>query len=135
VKFNHPERVGQVCEYDDLEYKGGTPTDIDALFEFRNKAYVIIELKSFTTKVPKGQRLCLERMANDFQKAGKKVMVIVGEHYEDPDKSIIVKNCSVREIYYNGSWYRGHGERLKDRMMSFLQYADGGANDYRRQMH
>lgn len=135
MKWNNPDRARQLCEFDGLDYKGGTPTDIDALFEHKNRAYVIMELKSFSAPVPKGQRLCLERMANDFTKAGKKAMVIVGEHYEKPDKDISVKDAMVREIYFNGEWYKGQGENLKERMMSFLQYVDRGYDDSRRTLY
>lgn len=135
MKWNVPSRARQLCEFDGLEYKGGTPTDIDCLFEHKNRAYVIMELKSFSTAVPKGQRLCLERMADDFRKAGKKAMVIIGEHYESADKDIMVKDCAVREIYYEGSWYKGQGENIRERMYSFLQFADRGFNDSRRTVH
>ena len=124
-----------MCEFDGLEYRGGTPTDIDALFEFHNTAYVIMELKAHRADMPKGQRMCLECMANDFTKAGKKALVIVGEHYEEPTESIAVANCTVREVFYNGHWYRGQGETLRERMMGFLEFVDRGKNDYRRALH
>ena len=135
VIWARPERAKQLLEFDGLEYKGGTPTDIDCMFEHKNRAYVIMELKSHHTPVPKGQKMCLERMADDFAKAGKKAMVIVGEHYESPDKNVTVATCTVREIYYNGNWYKGRGENVRERMFSFLRYADRGKDDDRRTVH
>ena len=53
------------------------PTDIDALIEYRDSEYIIFEVKFKDYEVPFGQKLALQRMVDDFTKAGKQAIVIV----------------------------------------------------------
>ena len=87
-----------------LRYLGNiTPTDFDLVIEFRDKAWVIGEAKHINSKgVPIGQRLALERIADDLWKCGKPAIAIVFEHNADGD--IVAESCPVTEYRWRGEW-------------------------------
>jgi hypothetical protein len=94
--------MGQLIDFKGLALDGGIyPTDIDALIEYHDQLYIILEVKHHLAKVPYGQRLALQRMVDDFTKAGKEAVVIVCEHkVDDPGISVDAARCMVRELYY-----------------------------------
>lgn len=98
-------RASQLIAFDELQYGSITPTDIDGIIEYKNKFYAIFEVKYCDKEVPFGQRLCIQRMVDDFNKAGKKAIGFVCEHYvHDPMEDVKLAECTIREVYYNGKW-------------------------------
>ena len=72
-KILNPKRMKQLIDFKGLELDNGIyPTDIDGLIEYHDSEYIILEVKHNKAKVPWGQRLALQRMVDDFTKAGKK---------------------------------------------------------------
>lgn len=122
-KILNPKRMKQLIDFKGLELDGGIYlTDIDGIVEFRDSEYIILEVKHNNAKVPWGQRLCLQRMVDDFTKSGKKAVAIVCEHrVDDPGKPIVAAFCNVRELYYGGEkkW------RPPDKPMTVRQAIDG----------
>lgn len=83
------------------------PTDIDAMIEYKDSKYIIFEVKYADNIVPYAQRMALERMADDFTKAGKQVAVLICRHYvSDPRHPVELARCSVSEVYNGrgGAW-------------------------------
>lgn len=101
-KILNPKRMKQLIDFKGLELDNGIyPTDIDGLIEYHDSEYIILEVKHNKAKVPWGQRLCLQRMVDDFTKTGKKAVAIVCEHEVDnPDIPVVAALCNVRELYY-----------------------------------
>lgn len=103
------------------------PTDIDALIEYRDKQYIIFEVKFRDYEVPFGQKLALQRMVDDFTKVGKQAIVIVCSHpVKDPNKRILLAKCSVREIYYGdeGEWRKPSVDiTVQDALTNFELFA------------
>jgi len=109
TKIKNPARMKQLIDFKGLQMEYGIfPTDIDGLVEFRDKAYLIFEVKFNGAPVPVGQRLALSRMVEDFTRAGKKAIAIVCDHFEkNTDKPVVAAECVVREIYL-GTEHRWH---------------------------
>jgi len=103
-KILNPKRMKQLIDFKGLELDNGIyPTDIDGLIEYHDSEYIILEVKHNKAKVPWGQRLALQRMVDDFTKAGKKAVAIVCEHsVDDTNKPVVAAVCNVRELYYGG---------------------------------
>ena len=90
-------RKQQINDFSGLRFGNITPTDIDGIIEYKNKAFVIIEVKYGDAELPYGQRLCVERMVSDLSKPA---LAIIAEHSVcDENESIDVSKCNVREIY------------------------------------
>lgn len=101
-RIKNPYYAKQLIDFQGLGLDGGLyPTDIDALIEYHNKEYILVEVKYKKKQVPYSQRLAIQRMIDDFTKAGKRAIALVAEHYDsDPRKPVIAANCRVRELYY-----------------------------------
>ena len=101
-RIKNPYYAKQLIDFQGLELDGGIyPTDIDALIEYHDTEYILLEVKFEKAKVPYGQRLAIQRMVDDFTKAGKRAIALVAEHYDsDPRTPVIAANCRVRELYY-----------------------------------
>jgi len=119
------ERSRQVIDFSGLQYGNITPTDIDGLIEYKDKAYAIIEMKYGKAEMPKGQKLAIERMVNDLASKGKLATAFLCEHYvANTDDDIVASKAIVRSCYYNGYW-RDDGKRtLKSRLDAFVRFAE-----------
>ena len=98
-RIKNPYYAKQLIDFQGLELDGGIyPTDLDALIEYHDTEYILIELKFEKAKVPYGQRLAIQRMVDDFTRAGKRAIALVAD--SDPRKPVIAAHCRVRELYY-----------------------------------
>ncbi len=97
--INNPKRAKQVIAYDGIKSKKVHPTDIDALLEFDGKYLILIELKVKGNKVPKGQRLALERIAVKWVRDGGEAWIVYASHDTKDDEIIFLKDCDIFEIW------------------------------------
>lgn len=75
------------------------PTDIDAMIEWKNKCWVLYEVKEHERPVPTGQRLCIERFIND---CGKPALALIVSHdQKDANQPIYLIHTYVRELYFS----------------------------------
>jgi hypothetical protein len=74
--INYPDRAVQLRDFTHLRFGNITPTDLDAIIEYKNERWVIIEMKLESAPVPYGQCLALERLCDDLQKVKPAIMII-----------------------------------------------------------
>jgi len=101
-KIIHRGYAIQVRDFSGLRYRNITPTDIDALIDFANKAFIFIEVKHGEIRLPFGQRLALERLVDNLEKAGKLSFALIASH--NTDKDIDFAKCIVKECRYKRRW-------------------------------
>lgn len=101
-RIRNPYYAKQLIDFQGLDLDGGLyPTDIDAIIEYHDMEYILVEVKYKNKRVPYSQKLAIQRMIEDFTKAGKRAIALIAEHYEsDPRKPVVAANCRVRELYY-----------------------------------
>ena len=101
-RIRNPYYAKQLIDFQGLDLDGGLyPTDLDAIIEYHDMEYILVEIKYKNKRVPYSQKLALQRMIEDFTKAGKRAIALIADHHEsDPRKPIIAANCKVRELYY-----------------------------------
>ena len=100
--IEHVKRKQQINDFRGLLYGKITPTDTDGLIEYKDRAWVLIEVKYSGNDLPFGQRLAFERFINDVSQK-KQAIAIVAEHeVHDTSESIDVASCNVREFYWSG---------------------------------
>lgn len=98
-EIRNVERKQQINNFKDIRYGNITPTDIDGIIEYKDKAYIIFEIKYGNTKLPYGQRLAIQRLVVDIGKANKKVLAIIAEHHVDnTQQQVDASSCDVREV-------------------------------------
>ena len=107
-RIKNPCYAKQLIDFQGLNVDDNVyPTDIDALIEYHDSEYILLEVKYKNTRVPYSQRVAMQRMIDDFSKIGKKAIAIIGEHsVTDTMQPIVAADCNVREIYYGdeGIW-------------------------------
>lgn len=96
-------RASQPRDFTGLLYGNITPTDIDALMDYHNKAWILIEAKFRGAEMPFGQRLALERMCDDLQKR-KPTILIVASHNNLSGQAIDFANAKVESYRHNRTW-------------------------------
>jgi len=108
-------RAQQINSFSGIRYGNITPTDMDGLIEYNNKAYVIFEVKYRDKKLPFGQRLAIQRMVDDLSLGGKKVIALIIEHCVDNTaEQIDIAGCEVRELYLsNEKQWRPPHKRIR----------------------
>jgi len=120
IKSRH--RAKQLISFEGIEYGERLwPTDIDALIEWHDKAWLIFEVKIWDKDVPYGQKLALERFVKDASRAGKEAIAVVVEHHlTNPDEDVTLADCTVREIFVSGE----HRWRPTSEPMTAQELAD-----------
>lgn len=101
-KIRNRSLARRLRDFSGLRYGRITPTDVDALLDFRGEVFVIIEVKRMGAPMPFGQRLALERVCSACNAGGVSTTVLVGEYDEElltADGDIDVAKCTVREIH------------------------------------
>lgn len=124
-KIQFRDRSRQIIDFSGLQYGNITPTDIDGLIEYKDKAYAIIEMKHRNAQMAYGQKIAIERMVNDFTVKGKLAAAFLCEHNVDDWKNdVVAKETIVRSCYFNGKWQNDGKRTLKTRLDAFIGYAD-----------
>lgn len=97
-------RLAQLVDFKSLRWGKVMPTDLDAVIEIRDKGYVILEAKVGKQPMPFGQRLAIERMANDLSISGKWVLAVVVSHDTPLDEDVDLGACWVEAIWSLSEW-------------------------------
>jgi hypothetical protein len=124
--IKNPERAKQFYDFTGMMEGNIQATDIDGFIEYKNKGYIILELKLTDKELPYGQKLAYERFIKDTTFANKKSIVFVIEHkVYDAKKTILVSDCFVREFYYSNKWRKPHYKiKAKDAIKKFTDFLD-----------
>ena len=135
--IQHRERARQIISFNGMRYDNGTPTDVDGLFEWRNKAFIFYEFKMRGVEMPEGQRKALERVIDALGAADKKAVLFLCSHdVENPHDDVVAADAAVERIYYKGKWSDGHGWTAKDWTNSFMERVVGySPNTEKEQKH
>lgn len=126
--IQHQERAKQLILFEDMKYdRKITPTDFDAVIEYKDVAWVVCEVKYKDTTLPYGQELALNRFVDDMWRAGKHVLAIVAEHeIDNANENIMLKDCIVRKSKYNHEDWISKPEKItvKQCVDKFLEVMD-----------
>lgn len=104
--FNHRDRAKQLVDFSNMRYGSIMPTDLDGCVEFGGKLFVFFELKVGDAPCPFGQKLFLERLADNFCNNGKIGVSFIAEHNTPVDQDIDCSLCVLREYRWEGRWIR-----------------------------
>lgn len=100
------ERARQLISFEGMDLGPRMwPTDFDAVIEWKDRAWLLFEVKHGDKAVPLGQRLALERFVRDVWHGGKKAVAAVVEHHvADPNDDVRLADCQVREVFVGGEF-------------------------------
>jgi hypothetical protein len=94
------EFATQVRDFRNLKFGNITPTDLDGLIEYKNKCFVLIEVKYEGAEMPFGQGLALERLCDSITKP---TILILATHTSMGD--IDVGNTKVEQFRFWKKWH------------------------------
>jgi hypothetical protein len=101
--YNNEQYGRQLILFNGMSYGKLMPTDIDAMIEYKDKAFIFIEVKHINFKeLPTGQRIALERLVLAGLGNNKRAVAIVATHNTEAD--IILKDCPVDRIFFGHHW-------------------------------
>ena len=116
----------QLISFDGLRYDNGTPTDVDGLFEWRNRAFIFYEFNMRGVEMPEGQRKALERVVDALSAANKSAVLFLCLHdVENPNDDVVAADSVVDKVYYKGKWRDGHLWPVKYWTNSFMERVAG----------
>lgn len=124
--IRNTKRAQQINNFKGLRYGKITPTDLDGLIEYKDVAYVFIEVKFRDAPLPFGQRLALKRMVADLSKHKKAIAIVCEHDVADTNEQVDTAECKVREIMLSDEmvWRATKQEmKVKELIDSFLSFA------------
>ncbi|WP_341216113.1 hypothetical protein [uncultured Wocania sp.] len=101
--IRNSKQVRQTIDFTGVQSGKIHPTDIDVVLEFDNEVLILMEVKRIGNKIPIGQRLVLERIANSWH-TKKSVVFYVTHDFKNDNKDIPLDKCSVESIYLKKEW-------------------------------
>jgi len=123
------QRAKQLVSFEGMELGARIwPTDFDAVIEWKDKAWLLFEVKHGGKDVPTGQRLALERFVQDVWRGGKNVVAAIVEHaVDDPSQDVLLAGCVVRGVYVGGEFcWRATRRRMtaSELMDAYIAYME-----------
>ena len=87
-----------------------TPTDIDAVLEFRDKLFILIEVKKRGAEMGAGQRFAYERICKAIDaNQGKTCVAFFCWHDVEKPKPVMLRDLYIKSFFWPGpSGYQWH---------------------------
>lgn len=100
--IQHRQRAQQLVDFRDLRFGEITPTDLDGLIEYKNRCFLLIELKHISkANMPGGQRLGLERLCMALKKPA---LLLHALHDKPVHEDIDAAGAIVHRYFWRGAW-------------------------------
>lgn len=117
----HDATLRQVILFEGLQENGISPSDIDAILELRNNYLILFEVKKKGVEIPRGQRGMLETLVDVWAETDRIGLVVKATHTTKSNRDIMLKDCEVEEVYYNGSWKELGDVTVKEFLTKFYK--------------
>ncbi len=128
-KIHSKGRRMQILDFSNIRYGKITPTDIDGIIEYKDKGFIIFEIKYSNNEMPYGQALALERLCD---RLGERAVLIVASHHEeDVTNDVDSSTLQVDKVYWNQQYragYAGTVKEISDRFILFLECRTGNGH-------
>lgn len=105
------DAFAQPLLFEGVEFKAGsnsiTPTDFDAVLEFRDRLFVFVEVKTAGMEIPTGQRLALERICRASATNGRQSVGMLCWHFTAKPHPVYLRDLYVGRVYSSmvgGRW-------------------------------
>lgn len=109
-QVREPSHAIQPRDFSGLAFGAITPTDLDAVIEVQDRAFVFIEAKYRDASLPRGQELALERLCDTCTSAGKQALCVVARHETAAPAAIEFGSAVVDRYRIDFQWHRPRRE-------------------------
>ena len=121
-RIQNRERAKQIIDFSGLRYGNITPTDLDGLIEYRDKAFILLEYKLQGVEVPYGQKLAFQRLIDALSYTRPAICFICEHTQTNKEQDINATNALVREVYWCGQWNTMRKPQSVKSMCDFFLY-------------
>lgn len=102
--IRNERRYKQLVDFRGLRYGAMTPTDVDGVLEYKDKLFILLELKHTSAPPMKdGQRMALERMCIHLTKQ-RATILLLAVHDRAPEQLIDAAAAIVHSKYFFYQW-------------------------------
>lgn len=106
ARVQYEDRFKQPILFDGMSMGKMYPTDIDAITEYHNWFFIIMEVKGEGVPLNQGQTTALQRLVDTIEDANKVAVLYICRHnVEDKTKPIFLKDTMITEAYYGRQWH------------------------------
>lgn len=123
-KIQYRNYASQIIDFSGIRIGNITPTDIDGLIEFKNRAFVLLEYKRRGGQLPHGQKLALTRMVDRLTKGGSSAILLVCVHDTNAPCDIDGANAIVESAYMNEKWFKGRQHTVIREIEGYLEWLE-----------
>lgn len=121
----HHRRFNQPLYFEQCRFGTITPTDFDAVYEFRGKVFVAIEVKHKDAPRPDGQRWAYERFVEAIShKPGATAVAFYCEHEIPSDQPVMLHSVRAESVYTDIGATRHRWVTYADRPLVILKIND-----------
>lgn len=107
AEVQYADRFRQLLLFEGMAFNNIYPTDIDAITEYHNRLFIVMEVKGEGVQLPYGQKTALTRMVDALQGPEKDAVLFVCRHnVADNKQPVVLKDTTVEEAYWKGKWYK-----------------------------
>lgn len=103
-KVRNRDHAAQLRDFSGLRFGNITPTDVDAIVEFGGRLFIFVELKYGDAELPRGQRLCLERISDAINAPPNRRSIVLVAKHNDATGDVDCAAAKVVEYRWNGVW-------------------------------
>ena len=106
ARVQYEDRFKQPILFDGMNVGKMYPTDIDAITEYHNWFFIIMEVKGEGVPLNQGQTTALQRLVDTIEDADRVAVLYICRHsVEDRTKPIFLKDTMITEAYYGREWH------------------------------
>lgn len=103
--FHNRERAKQLIDFSGMFDGNLGCTDMDGVFEFRDKVLIIFEAKLVGCYPPQGQNQAFKRIIDAWEESGKRRgLYVIVEHNQPTEKDVLLRETKVIAMYTKGKW-------------------------------
>ena len=128
-RIENEKRARQLVRFDDMDFGNKGFTDIDAVMDWRGRAWLLFEVKGRGKGLTTGQRILAEHFVGMAWESGRYAVVAVVEHgVRDCNRDVRLSECEVVELYETkGMAWRPPREPMtaKELARRFVRYVKG----------
>lgn len=110
-KVQYDARFKQPVLFDGMTFNKITPTDIDAITEYHDRFFFIVELKYQDEEMSEGQARCLKRLVDAIEQSSDErdaILVVCSHNVSDTRHSVFLKDAYIKKAYWKGGWVDVH---------------------------
>ena len=103
--IRHKELFRTENDWSDFRYGNITPSDVDFIIEYKNKLFIIGEMKHGDSEMPRGQEIALERLVDNIKKPALLFVASFTDIDQDDEGRIVWTRCFTSKYRHQGIWY------------------------------